>query len=90
VKPLQKREDNGLELHWENFIGAIRNNNPSSLHCSIEEGAHIATVAQMGNIAFRSGKKISWDESKKTFTDPAIQKEYYVKAYHNGYSLPKI
>jgi predicted dehydrogenase len=90
VKPLQKREDNGLELHWENFIGAIRNNNPSSLHCSIEEGAHIATVAQMGNIAFRSGKKISWDESKKSFTDAAIQQEYYVKAYHNGYTLPKI
>lgn len=90
VKPLQKREDNGLELHWENFIGAIRNNIPSSLHCSIEEGAHIATVAQMGNIAFRSGKKISWDESKKSFTDLAIQNEYYLKAYHNGYSLPKI
>jgi predicted dehydrogenase len=90
VKPLQKREDNGLELHWENFVGAIRNNNPSSLHCSIEEGAHIATVAQMGNIAYRSGKKISWDESKKSFTDPAIQKEFYVKNYHNGYSLPKI
>jgi predicted dehydrogenase len=90
VMPLQKREDNGLELHWENFVGAIRNNNPSSLHCSIEEGAHIATVAQMGNIAYRSGKKISWDESKKSFTDLAIQNEYYLKAYHNGYSLPKI
>ncbi len=90
VMPLQKREDNGLELHWENFIAAIRNNNPSSLHCSIEEGAHIATVAQMGNIAFRSGKKISWDESKKSFTDAAIQKEFYVKTYQNGYSLPKI
>ena len=90
LKSLQKREDNGLELHWENFISAIRNNNPSALHCSIEEGAHIATVAQMGNIAFRSGKKISWDESKKSFTDPSIQREYYVKAYHNGYTLPKI
>ena len=90
VKPLQKRVDNGVELHWENFIGAIRNNNPGSLHCSIEEGAHIATVAQMGNIAFRSGKKISWDKSKNSFTDQNIQNDYYMKGYHNGYELPKL
>ena len=31
--PLHKSEDNGVELHWENFIGAIRNNQPDSLHC---------------------------------------------------------
>lgn len=86
--PLQKPVDNGVELHWENFIAAIRNNNPSSLHCSIEEGAHIATVAQMGNIAYRSGKKISWDANKNQFTDLAIQNEYYIKQYHNGYKLP--
>ncbi len=89
VKPLQKVEDNGVELHWENFISAIRNNKPKSLHCTIEDGAHIATVAQMGNIAYRSGKKISWDESNKKFTDASIQNEYYMKSYHNGYTLPK-
>lgn len=86
--PLQKSIDNGVELHWENFIAAIRNNNPASLHCSIEEGAHIATVAQMGNIAYRSGKKISWNPNLNQFTDAAIQKEYYLKQYHNGYKLP--
>ena len=59
VKPFAKVQDDGVERHWENFIAAIRNNNPSSLNCSIEDGAHIATVAQMGNIAFRSGNKIS-------------------------------
>ena len=88
LKPLQKSEDNGLELHWENFIGAIRNNTPSSLHCSIEDGAHIATVAQMGNIAFRSGQKIGWDKLNHKFTDQGIQNDYYMKAYHNGYKLP--
>ncbi len=90
VKPLAKSQDSGVDLHWENFIAAIRNNNPSSLHCSIEEGAHIATVAQMGNIAYRSGKKISWNEADKKFTDPSIYKDYYTKPYYNGYELPKI
>ncbi len=88
--PLHKKEDNGVNLHWLNFIDAIRNNTPGSLHCPIEEGAHIATVAQMGNIAYRSGQKVNWDASKNLFTDEAINKEYFTKAYHNGYSLPKI
>ena len=87
---LHKSEDNGVNLHWLNFINAIRNNTPGSLHCPIEEGAHIATIAQMGNIAYRSGQKVNWDESKNLFTDDAINKEYFTKAYHNGYNLPKI
>ena len=90
VKPYQKVQDVGVELHWENFIAAIRNNKPDSLNCSIEDGAHIATVAQMGNIAFRSGKKISWNENNKKFTDDAIQAEYYMKQYNNGYKLPTL
>jgi hypothetical protein len=88
--PLQKSVDNGVSLHWKNFTDAIRNNTPNTLHCSIEEGAHIATIAQMGNIAYRSGQKVNWDEHKKIFTNDAIQKEYFMKPYHNGYSLPKI
>jgi hypothetical protein len=87
---LHKSEDNGVNLHWLNFIDAIRNNTPGSLHCPIEEGAHIATIAQMGNIAYRSGLKVNWDATKHLFTDDAINKEYFTKAYHNGYSLPKI
>ena len=88
--PFHKSEDNGTDKHWLNFAEAIRNNRPETLNCSIEEGAHIATIAQMGNIAYRSGQKVSWDESKKAFTDPAISKKYLMKEYHNGYSLPKI
>jgi hypothetical protein len=88
--PLHKSEDNGVVLHWENFIGAIRNNQPESLHCSIEEGSHIATIAQMGNIAYRSGKKVNWDPKTQLFTDASINKNYYTKEYYNGYKLPNL
>ena len=88
--PLHKSEDSGVELHWENFINAIRNNQPNSLHCSIEEGAHIAIIAQMGNIAYRSGQKVNWDPKTQLFTDASINKNYYTKEYHNGYTLPNL
>jgi len=90
IMPLQKSADNGLEKHWENFVGAVRSRKAADLNCSIQAGAHVATVAQMGNISFRSGKKLLWDKTKSAFTDEAINKQYLMKEYHNGYKLPKV
>ena len=79
---------NGVEKHWVNFIGAVRSRKQEDLHCHIEAGAHVATVAQMGNIAFRSGKKVYWDNAVNKFTDSSANK-YLAAEYHHGYSLPK-
>jgi predicted dehydrogenase len=88
--PLQKSSDNGLEKHWVNFVNVIKSRKTEDLHCSIQAGAHVATVAQMGNISFRSGKKLTWDKAAGGFTDQAVNDQYLMKEYHNGYSLPKI
>lgn len=90
LKPLVKSSDNGLEKHWVNFTDAIRNNQPASLHCPLAAAAHVANVAQMGNIAYRSGQKLSWDKEKSRFTQKEINRQYLVKEYHNGYKLPVV
>lgn len=87
-RPLARPTDNGLDNHWKNFIEVVRSRKMEDLHCSIEAGAHVATVAQLGNISFRSGKRLTWDNDK--FTDEAVNNEYLMKTYHNGYELPKI
>jgi hypothetical protein len=89
-KPLVKSSDNGVDKHWQNFTEAIRTDKKEILHCNAEAASHVATVAQMGNIAFRSGQKLTWDKSKEKFTDEAINNKYLVKPYHNGYKLPKV
>ena len=89
-KPLVKSSDNGVDKHWQNFTEAIRTDKKEILHCNAEAASHVATVAQMGNIAFRSGQKLTWDKSKAKFTDEAINNKYLTKQYHNGYKLPKI
>ncbi len=88
--PLQPSADNGLEKHWENFVHCIRNREASALHCSLQDGARVATVAQMGNIAYRTGKKLSWNPATASFTDDMVNKEYLLKEYHNGYQLPSL
>ena len=88
--PLQKPVDNGLDKHTENFLAAIRANDAGILHCPIETGAHIATICQLGNIAFRSQEKLTWDEQKNALSNPALNEKYFEAEYHNGYVLPKI
>lgn len=89
-KPFEKSSDNGLDKHMQNFVDVIKFRKMEDLHCSIQAGAHVATVSQMGNIAYRSGKKLEWDATKKQFTDEAINKKYLINEYHNGYKLPII
>jgi predicted dehydrogenase len=86
-KALAKVSDNGVEKHWVNFIEAVRSRKTENLNCPIEAGAHVATVAQMGNITFRSGQKLVWDKEKNKFADDAINDKYLMKEYHNGYKL---
>ncbi|HTQ28487.1 MAG TPA: Gfo/Idh/MocA family oxidoreductase [Puia sp.] len=87
-KPLAAPVDNGLDLHWVNFVNVMRSRNMEDLHCSIADGAHVATVAQMGNISFRSGQRLVWDRPAGQFTDAAINAKYLMKEYNNGYRLP--
>jgi predicted dehydrogenase len=90
IMPFQKSSDNGVLNHWENFVSVVKSRKASDLRCSIQDGAHVATVAQMGNISYRSGKKLLWNKAKGAFTDEAINKKYLMSEYHNGYKLPKV
>jgi len=89
-KPFIKSSDNGLNNHMVNFFSVVRSRKKEELNCSIQDAAHVATVAQMGNLAFRSEQKLSWDNAKHQFTDQQINNKYLLAQYHNGYSLPKV
>jgi hypothetical protein len=87
-KPKVSPSDNGLDKHWENFISVVRSRKTNELNCPIEAGAHVATVAQMGNISFMSGQRVVWDKDGEKFSDDELNKKYLAKEYHNGYKLP--
>lgn len=89
-KPFVKSSDNGLENHMVNFFNVVRSRKKEELNCSIQAAAHVATVAQMGNIAFKSGQKLSWNNTSHQFTSQQINDKYLLAPYHNGYQLPKV
>jgi predicted dehydrogenase len=87
--PYQKKVDNGLDLHMENFVEAIRTKNPNILNAPLEVGSHIAKFSQMGNIAYRTGKKIYWEKEKQRFKESEANK-LLASGYHNGFKIPNV
>jgi predicted dehydrogenase len=86
--PVQKNIGVGLDLHVRNFLDCLKNKTPEKLNASIDVGRNVALVAQMGNIAFRTGEKVSWDNTKQQFSTATANK-FIVPEYHNGWTLPK-
>jgi predicted dehydrogenase len=86
--PVQKNIGIGLDLHTRNFLDCMKNNTPEKLNASIDIGRNVALVAQMGNIAFRTGEKVFWDNAKQQFATATANK-LIIPEYHNGWTLPK-
>jgi predicted dehydrogenase len=81
--------DNGKVRHARNFIDAVKTRGAIALRAPAEAGAAVAELCQMGNIAYRTGKKLLWDRAKRQFTD-AEANRLITPQYHNGFSLPAV
>ena len=81
----EKDHRNGGDL----FIDSMKKNDPSILNCGIESGSQVSKVAHMGNVAFRSGSKIRWDEGKNIF-DNSVANDLIIPKYNNGWNLPSL
>jgi predicted dehydrogenase len=86
--PLQKNVGNGLDLHVRNFLDCVKNNTPQKLNADINIGRNVALVAQMGNIAYRTGEKVFWNNDKQVFSTKTAN-ALITPVYNNGWSLPK-
>lgn len=88
--PDQSRQGNYLDKHTLNFIQALQANDAAMLHCPIEAGAVAAVNAHMGNIAFKTGKKIYWEDDKGMFREAPDANKLINAHYHNGWKLPTV
>ena len=79
---------NILDLHTQNFVAAIKANDPSILNTHIESGSVAAINAQMGNIAYKTGEKIYWDAEYGNFGDNEKANALIKANYHNGWEVP--
>jgi len=85
--PLTKGSGQGLKNHIKNHLECIYNRN-SNTNASVKIGAHIAKFANLGNIAYRTGKKLVWDGTK--FTNDTDANNYLIPNYRKPWELPKV
>ncbi len=84
---LQKGTNEGLKNHVQNFLECMKTRNPNT-NASVEIGAHIAKFSHLGNIAYRSGKKLVWDGLR--FTNDEEANKYLLPSYREPWKLPVV
>ena len=88
--PKQARNGDYLNEHTKNFVQAIKANDPGMLKCGIETGSIAAINAHMGNIAYKTGRKVYWDPNTKGFKNDTQANALLNAHYHNGRKLPVV
>ncbi|MEO1260892.1 MAG: Gfo/Idh/MocA family oxidoreductase [Bacteroidota bacterium] len=91
IEKYERPDDvNYLDLHTHNFVEAIKANDVSKLNTPIDSGSVAAINAQMGNIAFKTGKKIYWDAVNGKFIKNKKANRLLAAKYHNGWKMPSV
>jgi predicted dehydrogenase len=86
--PSQPQRGGYLNVHTKNFVEAIKAGDPSLTHCGIEAGYLAAVNAHLGNIAFKTGRKLYWDEVRGEFSGDDEANAMLAATYHNGWTMP--
>ena len=71
--------------HHQEWIRACKTGSPTT--CSFDYSGAVTEAVLLGNIAFRTGRKLEWDGAKMRFTNCPEAGEYLQRAYRPGWTL---
>jgi predicted dehydrogenase len=83
---ITKYEGSDVHRHTLNFSNALRNG--EALNADIGVGHKVAVVAHMGNVAFKTGRRINWDQTARAFKNDDQANALRLPSYGNGWELP--
>ena len=78
----------GFGNHYQNFIDAIRANDPGMLTSPIQEGFYSCALIHLGNISYRLGRTINFDPGKQEIINDKEASEMMTREYRAPYALP--
>jgi len=76
--------------HFQNFIDCVRSRKREDLRCEILEGHMSTALCHLANIAFRTGRKLTFDPTTETFPGDDEANRYLTREYRAPYVLPKV
>jgi len=75
--------------HYQNFVDAIRANDPKMLNCDVLEGHLSSALPHLANIAYRVGQQLEFDGKSETFKDNKKADQLLTREYRKGFEIPK-
>ncbi|MCZ6793761.1 MAG: Gfo/Idh/MocA family oxidoreductase [Planctomycetota bacterium] len=83
----RKWED--TESHYQNFIDCVKNRRREDLIADIEEGHLSALMCHLGNISYRTGRRLVFDPATETFPGDEEANRLLGREYREGFELPR-
>ena len=75
--------------HFLNFVEAVRSRMRETLRAEIEEGAASTVLVHLGNISYRLGRTINFDETTMTCKGDAEANKMLTRDYRKPYVVPE-
>jgi predicted dehydrogenase len=75
--------------HFQNFIDCVRSHKRENLNCEVLEGHMSTALCHLANIAFRTGRKLTFDAATETFPGDAEANALLGRTYRQPYVLPE-
>jgi hypothetical protein len=74
---------------WKNFVDCVRSRKVEDLDCDIAEGHLSASLGHLGNIAYRTGRKMTFDPKAEKFVKDKEADAYLTRDYRAPYVMPE-
>jgi predicted dehydrogenase len=75
--------------HFQNFIDAVRNRDRSLLNADILEGHLSSALCHLGNISYRTGRKLTFDPAWENFPGDDEANSYLTRRYRKPFVVPE-
>lgn len=83
-------KDGRDQNHYNNFIAAVRANDPSAVTANAEEGHLSSSLCHLGLISAKLGRSIDFDPATETITGDEEANAMIRPAYREPYVVPEI
>jgi hypothetical protein len=87
--PVQHRSGGGgLDEHTRNFVDCIKSREQPA--CNTAVGRLAAVNAHLGNVAFKTGRKVHWDEATTAFENDPEANALTRARYRAPWTVPNV
>jgi hypothetical protein len=75
--------------HYQNFVNAIRANDPAGLPGCVEDGHHSCSLIHMANTSYRLGRSLCFDPERQRYVNDDEANRMLSRDYRSPFVVPE-